>query len=210
MSGHAKPREALLPGCAFGTLVLLAGCGQTLVFGERDGVNLAIRADAKTQPPLEVNFGLNRTVGTIIPPAGQTDGRPEGEAVNMFAGFQIERWSDIAPTKPVAVDLRIASQFASGAAANKVAGNPVVVKQIVNVNLPIVTAVAPDFQIKKEAVATFVKTLPPEDASKLATALGQLPSDDRLPILYLIGQATTPGQLNVVTSKIKELFGKEF
>jgi hypothetical protein len=116
--------------------LLLAGCGRTLVFGERDGVNMAIRADAKTQPPVEVNFGLNRTVGTIVPPAGEMNGRPAGEAISMVAGFQIERPTDIDLTKPLAAHLWISTQFASGDAASTVAGNPTIVQQIVTLNGP--------------------------------------------------------------------------
>jgi hypothetical protein len=112
-------------------VLLVGGCGRTLVFGERDGVNFAIRANSTSSPPIEVNFGLHRVVATIVPPAGGTSDTPTGEAVNMFAGFQVERFNDLTLNKPVSVDLQITTQFASGDAAKKVAGNPAVVAQIV-------------------------------------------------------------------------------
>jgi hypothetical protein len=122
--------------CIVGAVAMLfvGGCGHTLVFGEHDGVNFAIRANANSTPPIEVNFGLDRAVATIVPPAGEKSGSPSGEAVNMFAGFQIERFNDITLTKPVAVDLQITTQFASGAAATAVAGSPAVVAQIVKLS----------------------------------------------------------------------------
>lgn len=112
-------------GCA-----LVGGCGKTLVFAERDGVNLAIRTGTATTP-LEVNFGLNRTIATIVPPAGEKDGKPDGDAVSMFAGFQVDNTLD--PKKdPLNADLRIDTQFASGSAAREVAGDPSLVAQIVS------------------------------------------------------------------------------
>jgi hypothetical protein len=130
-----KPQSELsrapLAALALGVTLIVAGCGRTLVFAERDGVNFAIRADSAAKPPLEINFGLDRVVGTVVPPAGEQDGRPAGEAVNMFAGFQVQRYSDLSLEKPVGVDLEITTQFASGEAARNVAESPAVVAQIV-------------------------------------------------------------------------------
>jgi len=128
----ANSHESTTIACTVLMLVSLAGCGQTLVFGERDGLNFAIRADSASQPPLEVNFGLDRTVGTIVPPAAQRDGRPAGEGINMFAGFQIDRDDTGTPTL-LGLKLRVATQFASGAAAVAVAENPEVVNKIINI-----------------------------------------------------------------------------
>jgi hypothetical protein len=129
---HSFPRLMTLLWVV-GIAASVAGCGRTLVFAERDGVNLAIRANASSSPPIEVNFGLNRTIATIVPPAGENGGKPSGEAVNMFAGFQVEQPTSPDPKKPLDVDVKIDTQFASGAAAQKVAGNPTVVARIVNV-----------------------------------------------------------------------------
>ena len=118
---------------AVGVAASVAGCGRTLAFVERDGVNLAIRANASSSPPIEVNFGLNRTVATIVPPAGQSGGQPNGEAVSMFAGFQIQNDYDVTKQQ-VSADLKIDTQFASGAAAVNVATSPPLVARIVNVN----------------------------------------------------------------------------
>ncbi|MEK7995305.1 MAG: hypothetical protein AAB403_16000 [Planctomycetota bacterium] len=117
-------RQSLTLLAAVGAAVTVAGCGRTLVFIERDGVNLAIRASGST-PPLEVNFGLNRTVATIVPPANE-----KGDAVSMFAGFQVD--NTLVPTKALDADLQIDTQFASGKAATAVAGKPRVVALIVD------------------------------------------------------------------------------
>jgi hypothetical protein len=128
-SRRSLPQLITLLG-ALGIAASVAGCGKTLAFVERDGVNLAIRANASSSPPIEVNFGLNRTIATIVPPTGENGNKPSGEAVSMFAGFQVDNTLD--PSK-VAGDLQIVTQFASGAAATSVAGNPPVVGRIVNV-----------------------------------------------------------------------------
>lgn len=111
---------------------LVGGCGRTLVFAESDGINLAVRMNSTSDTPVEVNFGLNRTVATIVPPASQTkNGEPVGEAVNMFAGFEVN--NNLDPNlKKVDADLTVDTQFASGAAATEVANRPEVAAQIVN------------------------------------------------------------------------------
>lgn len=131
MIGGREPHRAT-PGASWlMPLLLLAGCGQTLAFAERDGVNFSLRADGAVRPPLEINFGLNRNVGSVVPPTAEASGRPRGEAVNMFAGFQVERFGTTQIIGPLNIDLRIGTQFASGAAALAVANNPAVVRQIV-------------------------------------------------------------------------------
>lgn len=114
------------------TVISVGGCGRTLVFAESSGVNLAIRANANSETPVEVNFGLNRTIGTIVPPAGQKKGgrEPDGEAINMFAGFEVNNGAEVGK---VDTELTIDTQFASGAAATAVARHPRIVAQIVNV-----------------------------------------------------------------------------
>lgn len=114
------------------TLVALAGCGQTLLFAERSGVNLSVRADTASSPPLEVNFGLVRTVATVVPPAAEAAGRPQGQAVAMVSGFRVERYGETKDLRGAQVDLRIATQFASGDAAVAVAQSPSTVAAIVN------------------------------------------------------------------------------
>ena len=128
-----------------GAVASVGGCGRTLVFAESDGVNLAIRTNPSSDTPVEVNFGLNRTVGTIVPPAGQKSGKPDGEAVNMFAGFQVDNTLDV---KKVNADLQIDTQFASGRAAIAVAGQPKVVAQIVNPNAVTFSSSASSVQLK--------------------------------------------------------------
>jgi hypothetical protein len=116
---------------AIGVAVSVAGCGKTLVFAERDGVNFAVRANATSAPPIEANFGLNRTIATIVPPAGEAGNRPDGDAVSMLASFQID--NTLNPrTGPLNADLEITTQFASGQAATTVAKKPQLAVAIVN------------------------------------------------------------------------------
>src|SRR5271165_7512745 len=178
MNSRANLRGPATFACALTLLFLVAGCGRTLVFGERDGFNFAIRADSASQPPLEVNFGLDRTVGTIIPPAAQVDGRPAGEGVNMFAGFQIDR-DDTGPPTPLGVRLRVATQFASGAAALGVAGKPEVVKQIVNVtNEPRAGPTPAVIDAEVRVYGRALRDLMPEQKRKLAFDLGLLSTSE--------------------------------
>jgi hypothetical protein len=159
--------------CAVAVSIAMGGCGTTLVFGERDGVNLAIRANASSTPPIEVNFGLDRVVTTIVPPAGESGGHPVGEAVNMFAGFQVERYGDLDLNKPVGIDIQITTQFASGAAAVSVSGNPAVVNQIVRLNGPTVTrdaAFVPTLTDRRSLLAV-VKPLTDDQTVIAATAM---------------------------------------
>ena len=103
---------------AMGIAAAVAGCGRTLVFVERDGINFAIRANASSSPPLELNFGLDRVIATIVPPVGESGGQPNGDAVNMFAGFQVA-----IPTRSCSRPMRRSTQFASG---GEVGAGPVV------------------------------------------------------------------------------------
>jgi hypothetical protein len=116
---------------ALGVAASVAGCGRTLVFAEQDGVNFAIRVNGSSSTPIEANFGLNRTIATIVPPAGEASGRPDGDAVSMFASFQIDNTLNPAQA-PLNASLEISTQFASGDAAKAVARNPEAVVAIVN------------------------------------------------------------------------------
>jgi hypothetical protein len=174
MNSCANSRGPARLACTLALLFLVAGCGRTLLFGERDGFNFAIRADSASQPPLEVNFGLDRTVGTIIPAAAQVDGRPVGEGVNMFAGFQIDRDDAGTPT-PLGVKIRVGTQFASGEAAKKVAGNPEVVNRIVTVgDRPHAGPTPAVIDAEVRVYGRALRDLTPEQKRKLALDLGLL------------------------------------
>jgi len=141
---NARRQPAALLSLALLTLAL-GGCGKTLVFGERSGVNIALRFDTDRPPPVEVNIGLERRVGTIVPPTRYArNNEPSGDAVSMFSGFQVESFDEpisiptaSVPTSaagPFNVDVLIGTQFASGAAAVEIAkGDPGVVAAIVKV-----------------------------------------------------------------------------
>jgi hypothetical protein len=161
----------ITPLLAVGIAAAVAGCGRTLVFVERDGVNLAIRANASSSPPIEVNFGLNRTVATIVPPVGESGGRPAGEGVSMLAGFQVENNFNLA--KPLDADIKIDTQFASGAAATSVATSPPLVAHIVR--MPGTTfqrtpEFAPTIGNRQQLVAT-IRDLSDDQAVAAATSM---------------------------------------
>jgi len=118
---------------ALAITLVLSGCGHTLVFAEQTGFNLSIIAKPSEATPLNVNIGLDRTVASLVPPIHDNtpQGRVDGEGVNMFAGFR----ANYDPgTQPLAGDLRIRTQFASGQAATMIAGDPDTVVRVVNVS----------------------------------------------------------------------------
>jgi hypothetical protein len=169
-------RRMMTSLAAIAVAVSVAGCGRTLVFAERDGVNIAVRANATSAPPIEANFGLNRTIATIVPPAGQVgNNRPDGDAVSMFAGFQVDNTLD--PAAPLKADLQISTQFASGNAAIAVANNPPLVAAIVNptAGAKLVAQMEAQTIVIIEAISCDGKTLVVSLRDKLIAAAGAPP-----------------------------------
>ena len=170
---HTVPRLAA-------ALVLLAagGCSRTLVFAEREGVNLAINASAARTPPLEVNFGYNRIVGTTVPPVAQdgqgTASQPRGQAVNMVSGFQVLS-ATIDPAEPANVDVTISSQFASGRAATEIANNASAVAAIASFRDAPVNSTLPGLRERVRDASVTLATLTPAQRRRAAASLG-LPS----------------------------------
>ncbi len=120
----------------------IGGCGRTLVFVERTGFNMSIAVRPAETTPIDVNFGLERKVASIVPPAGNPtpQGQVDGEAVNMFAGFAAAY--DVGAKDgvffPLQSDLTIRTQFASGAAATGIASDAAAVAKVVDVSGAIV------------------------------------------------------------------------
>jgi hypothetical protein len=170
-------RRMMTSLAAIAVAASVAGCGRTLVFAERSGVNIAVRANATSAPPIEANFGLNRTIATIVPPAGQVgNNRPDGDAVSMFAGFQVD--NTLNPTKErLKVDLEISTQFASGNAAKAVADKPTVVAAIVNpaAGAKLVARMEAQTVVIIEAISCDGKTLVASLRDKLIAAAGASP-----------------------------------
>ncbi len=117
-------RRAGLFACILGMAGLSAGCQDTLVYGESTAFNLAIHLNDNPQTPIEVNAGLKRHVGEMAPPVATSadEGTAVGEAVSSFSGFRLRYEED--PNSVLLGDLYIRTQFATGAAANELAGNP--------------------------------------------------------------------------------------
>ena len=175
MAHPLNPRQIAILFVAVGVAASLAGCGRTLVFTERDGVNLAVRTTGTT-PPLEVNFGLNRTIATIVPPAGDKGGNPNGDAVSMFAGFQVD--NTFVPKTALDADLQIDTQFASGKAATAVASKPSVVAAIVSMTAGAKIAAQVDTAVEVIIAAISCdekKTIDPGLRDRLIAAAGAPP-----------------------------------
>ncbi|MBY6005025.1 hypothetical protein KUV62_13975 [Salipiger bermudensis] len=121
----------------FFLLLGISACTEALVYGERTGVNLAIRSDPAEAAPLEVNAGLQRRVVAHVPPSQRdANGRPTGEGVNMFSRFDLQRE---AGQNAFGGNVRIGTSFASGRAATAIAGKPKVVAAVTHA--PVFTAV---------------------------------------------------------------------
>jgi len=163
--------------------LVLTGCGRTLVFAEQTGFNLSIVVKSSEATPLNVNIGLDRTVASLVPPIHDNtpQGRVDGEGVNMFAGFAAHYDS---ATQPLAGNLRIRTQFASGEASTVIAEDPDAVLQVVNVSgAPLFTAVVVDEATEKRKVAInkYIRGLALSDSNKATLDLIaqqlKLPSD---------------------------------
>ena len=118
-----RPGTSLLLG---GVTLLVAGCANTLFYGEKTAFSLAIHLNDNPQTPVEVNIGLKRHVGEIAPPvttekeAGKDV--PVGEAVSSLSGFRLRYEEN--PNNVLLGDLYIRTQFASGIAATILAEKP--------------------------------------------------------------------------------------
>ena len=129
--GRVSVQSLLAGACMMG----LAACGDTLVYGERTGLNLAIEVNQDPETPVNVNLGLRRTVVSVVPAVDSESGEdgqshPKGEAVSMISGFDL---SDKERDNPLDPDLQIRTQFASGKAAVLVSEEPEVVSAIAGV-----------------------------------------------------------------------------
>lgn len=97
-------------------LTVLAGCENTLVFGESTGFNLGIEADAAKAVPFEANAGLRRQVVGLVPPLGRDEnGRPNTEATNLVGTIRIAQTTG--STGPFDTQVTVASGYATGPAA---------------------------------------------------------------------------------------------
>lgn len=120
--------------------VALSACTDALVFSESAGFNLSIGVNEEPSTPLQLNAGLERTVLAFAPPVGENTtvaGKKQvnGEAVSLFSGFRLSDDHASEVTNALAGRLTIRTQFASGMAAQAVAGKVQVVKAITNVGV---------------------------------------------------------------------------
>ena len=77
--------------------------------------------------------------------------------------------------------------------------------------LDVVSVVPAELQIRRDAVAVYVKTLSTDQLNQLAPKLQLQPGDGALAeILKMISRADTTAKLDSITTQIKALFGKEF
>lgn len=140
------------PVMRLGTLVamlVVAGCADGLVYGERTSFNLAsVRLNDDPSEPVAIKLGFDRDVVLVAPPIGgkvvayDDQGRERvtagGEAVSQFSTFTLKstapfvRRSDDEPDALLAVQ----SRFATGAAALAIAGKPEVVAALLGLRVP--------------------------------------------------------------------------
>ncbi len=115
---------------AFGVLsissLFLSNCtdiqDRALVYGERSGVNIALRSDPAKALPVEVNAGVQRRVTTLVPPKERnSNGRPTDEAVSLVSTFDLTYNNADAQNGLFGGTTRIASIFTSGTAATALA-----------------------------------------------------------------------------------------
>jgi hypothetical protein len=210
MMGLSLPVSRLFLPIAL-TCMFLAACQDTVIYGERSGFNLNIRVGEDPKTPVQVNAGLRRLVAAYVPPTdavGEGDQqRPSGEAVSLFSGFRLRDY-DRTVAAPLGGTLVIRTQFASGLAAQSLAGNPDAVRQVVNVNY--VHPVEAVLQQRREAAADFIKGLNQNDLNLLADALGEQRATDKLTaILLRISHAQSVEQFNLIANQLKLLFDQE-
>jgi hypothetical protein len=110
---------------------LVTACQDTLIYGESTAFDLAIHVNDSPQSPVEVNAGLKRYAAETAPPvvtAKNENGKDTaaGEAVSSFSGFALTY-----DREGIFGDLFIRTQFASGFAANALAGDPVEAAKVV-------------------------------------------------------------------------------
>jgi hypothetical protein len=140
----AKPLSPL-----FATLLLM-GCADGLMYGERTSFDLAsVRLNDDPSEPVSVKLGFNRSVAMAAPAIGgkiendpSTEGirrvTPDGEAVSHFSSFTLGSAAPFANPTSANQDalLDVQTRFASGQAAIEIAGNPEVVAAIMGIPVP--------------------------------------------------------------------------
>lgn len=104
----------------------LVGCtsiqDRSLVYGERSGVNIALRSDPAKALPVEVNAGVQRRVTTLVPPISRNQNkRPNDEAVSLVSTFDLTYDNADASKGLFGGRTRIASIFTTGSAATELA-----------------------------------------------------------------------------------------
>ena len=135
--------------------VSLAGCSDTLVFMERTSVSIAsVNLNENAGEPLELNFGLRRSIVTFAPPVGgveilERELVPEGDAVSMLSGFQLAYYRP--DDESISADLSIATQFVSGRAASSLAMSPKATGELLDVEF----LVPVDDELQKRRVEAY-------------------------------------------------------
>lgn len=143
---------------------MLGGCENNLIFMERSGFNLSIDVNENPAIPVQVNAGMMRSIVALVPGRGNDN---SGEAVSLISGYDLA-YEDKAGSF-FNDKLTIRSQFASGAAANKIAEAPEIAKKIVN---PTLTAMLPkDIETRVAAARTKIVGLSDANTLTLAQAL---------------------------------------
>lgn len=145
----------------------IAGCQDTLIYGESTAFNLAIHVNDNPQTPLEVNAGLKRYVGEMAPPVltkddDQGSKKAAGEAVSSFSGFALTY-----DREGIFGNLFIRTQFASGLPAQLLANEPGAAVEVVKADFDRGEAfLAEDAQKRVDAIQDRIAAL--DDPTALA------------------------------------------
>ena len=132
-------------------MLLVAGCADGLVYGERTSFNLAsVRLNDDPAEPVVVKLGFDRDVVLVAPPIGGDvaenvkgdDGKTytrttaSGEAVSQFSTFTMKSAAPFLNPTAAADLLAVQTRFASGQAAIAIASEPEVVAAFLGLRVP--------------------------------------------------------------------------
>ncbi|GAA6182330.1 hypothetical protein NBRC116594_37680 [Shimia sp. NS0008-38b] len=100
----------------------MSGCADlttnTMVFGERTGINIGVTVDPAKSTPIELNTGFRRQVIGVTPPSKvDANGNAVGEAANMASNFDLAQAVDESGNPLTGGSVSMRGSFMSGKAA---------------------------------------------------------------------------------------------
>lgn len=161
------------PKATVALCLALSACGESLVFTEKTGLNIAVGIDAAQGSPVETNLGLHRRVAGLVPPIRRDqDGNSDGEAANMVGGFQVVQDPDASDVFNTTV--RVASGYATGPAALALVGELPNANQSRQIQPTGDSPAATEIKNEDQAVAAVTSVMRPAQAAKQAANAQQV------------------------------------